>query len=102
MEGKEKGILLSGEETLLEYISTYHPHEGEVCKAILFESHKQLGEKDALYGCNSIFDDSGRTKLLIEEDKRFKAMGLLDSLIGSSSRHWAEKGIFKIFECYVR
>lgn len=73
------------------------PEKGIKSKQILFESYKNLGEKDALYGCNDIGSPRGQLQMMIQEQHYFKAIGIMDSAM--SGAFPISEGIFsgKIF-----
>ncbi|TRY71179.1 hypothetical protein TCAL_12356 [Tigriopus californicus] len=72
-------------ESLLNLITEKFPENGVKCKQILFESYKNLGEKDALYGCNDIGSTQGQLQMMVQEQNYFKAIGIMDSNMGTLS-----------------
>eukprot|EP00095_Tigriopus_kingsejongensis_P008209 maker-scaffold895_size84271-snap-gene-0.31 protein:Tk08209 transcript:maker-scaffold895_size84271-snap-gene-0.31-mRNA-1 annotation:"serine-protein kinase atm" len=95
-------------DSLLDMMASKLPDKVRLCKEILFESHKSLGEKDALYGCNDIDSIQGQVQMMIQEQNYFKAIGILDSnaqdlnLTPDLAVIMLQSGLFTVLLAYIR
>lgn len=76
--------------SIVDLLYAQDPGPGVKCQEILYEAYQHLGDVDALYGCgnSNLLVEHQRINHIIQEQKYFKAMSLIDiELVKGNFRH---------------
>ena len=66
--------------SILDLLHVQDPDQAVTCQSILYDAYQHLGDINALYGCggSNLLIEQRRINHILQEQKYFKAMGLID------------------------